>query len=79
MRAVTTTSNHIPSHALESRAPKRLHPASLHMVEECMHDEVDPIADSENPSIHRSKILMVVARDEGASGFAAVCATLVHE
>lgn len=62
---------------LESRAPKRFHPASLHTVEERMHDEVDPIADSEHTSI--KKKLMVVARDKGASRCAGVCATLVHE
>lgn len=38
---------------LESRAPKRFHPASLHTVEERMHDEVDPIADSEHTSIKK--------------------------
>lgn len=63
---------------LESRAPKRFHPASLHTVEERMHDEVDPIADSEHTSIKKKK-LMVVARDKGASRCAGVCATLVHE
>jgi hypothetical protein len=42
-----------------------------------MHDEVDSIADSERPSI--KKKLMVVARDKGASRFAAVCATLAHK
>jgi hypothetical protein len=34
---------------------------------------------SRTPSIHGSKKPMVVARDEGASRFATVCATLVHE